>query len=190
MKYVKRDTDMLVEAYSEVLLCERNWKKMLAAGAVAATMGTANAPNSPKFGEYTPKQTSTLSDNIFANKNYDYQADNTGESVAINSITQVISDSLDGVASDLVVSVIKQSGTASGSEAVVFEVVGTVLAHSQEEADSKTANIISSMLKDRDIKVTGLTDTSGRPLNLENTQQRFKVKIRVGVDLRSVDIAL
>ena len=37
------------------------------------------------------------------------------------------------------------------------------------------------------IKVDGLTGTGGKSLNLENTQQRFKVKIRFGVDLRSVD---
>jgi len=180
MKLIKRDTDMLVEAYNEVLLHERNWKKMLAAGAVAATMGTANAPNSPKFGEYTPKQTITLSDNIFTNK----KADISGESVAINSIKNLIKKSLDGDASDLVVGVIKQSGTDSGSESVVFEVGGTVLALSQEEADSKTADIISSLLKKMNIKADGLTGTNGQPLNLENTQQRFKVKIRFSVDLR------
>jgi hypothetical protein len=180
-KSTKRDTDMLMEAYDEVLLHERNWKKMLATGAIAATMGIANAPNASKFGEYTPKQSITLSDNIFTNK----KADISGESVAINSIKVLIEKSLDGVASNLVVGVIKQSGTASGSEAVVFEVGGTVLAHSQEEADSKTANIIASILKDRDIKVTGLTGTNGQPLNLENTRQKFKIKIRFGVDLRS-----
>lgn len=189
MKYVKRDTDMLMEAYNEVLLNEFNWKKALATGAAAAAigLGTANAPNASKFGEYTPKQSITLNDNIFANKNFDHQSDQTGEAVAINITKQLISKSLNGVVSNLHIGVIKQSSKATGSEAVVFEVVGTVLAHSQEEADSKTADIISATLKDMHIKVDGLTGTGGKSLNLENTQQRFKVKIRFGVDLRSVD---
>jgi hypothetical protein len=170
------DKKMLEEAYEEILINELNWKGMLAAGAMA-TAGMTGGAQGDTIKSYTPKQSGT---ELYSNQNAEIE----GEDVQINSVKKLLEESLDNVSGSLYVEIIESKGLTSNSRSVLFSIDGDVIASSQEEADQMVKNIILKTLKDANISVVGLKSfVTGAEINLENTQRKFKINIKVKIKI-------
>jgi hypothetical protein len=170
------DKKMLEEAYEEILINELNWKGMLAAGAMA-TAGMTGGAQGDTIKSYTPKQSGT---ELYSNQSAEIE----GEDVQINSVKKLLEESLDNVSGSLYVEIIESKGLTSNSRSVLFSIDGDVIASSQEEADQMVKNIILKTLKDANISVVGLKSfVTGADINLENTQRKFKINIKVKIKI-------